>query len=399
MKILVVNHYAVPANRGGGTRHTDLATAWSRAGHEVTILASNFNHFDGAHGGRLPKRTVVANGVLLRSLWTPGYAGNGIRRILDMAFFGLVVGVTTLGRPKPDVIVGSSPHPFAAAAAYLVAKVRRVPFVFEVRDLWPRTLVDLGGLGADSLVTRLLYRLEGMLVRRSDATVGIPPAMSDYLTERSLRPRRYVHIPNGSQTYVEPAPDQSLLDRYGLESGGYFAYAGTLGKANGVQFLVDAIASVSGPALLLIMGDGPERSALEGRARSVAPGRVVFTGQLAKADALRLLSQAMATVFHLVDAPVFAYGLSPNKLIDYLAIGRPIVYAGPRVANPPTASGSAIDATSGDVASVTTALGRVAAMTEEARLRHGRQGREYAAAHHSMDALSERYLRLFEEIR
>jgi glycosyltransferase involved in cell wall biosynthesis len=274
-----------------------------------------------------------------------------------------------------------------------------VPFVFEVRDLWPRTLVDLGGLPADALVTRWLYRLEGMLVRKSEATVGIPPAMSDYLTERSLRPRRYMHIPNGSQAYVQPAPDQGLLDRYRLERGGYFAYAGTLGKANGVQFLVDAVATVPGAPVLLIMGDGPERTALEERAQSVAPGRVVFTGQLAKADALSLLSQAMSTVFHLVDAPVFAYGLSPNKLIDYLAIGRPIVYAGPRVANPATASGSVIEATSGDAASVARAFEQIAAMSEEERLRRGQLGSEYAAAHHSMDALSGRYLSLFEEIR
>ena len=154
-----------------------------------------------------------------------------------------------------------------------------------------------------------------------------------------------------------------------------------------------------GPAVLLIMGDGPERTALEERAKSVAPGRVVFTGQLAKADALNLLSQATATVFHLVDAPVFAYGLSPNKLIDYLAIGRPIVYAGPRVANPATASGSVIEATSGEADSVAMAFERVAAMPEAERLRRGQQGREYAAGHHSMGALSARYLSLFEEIR
>jgi glycosyltransferase involved in cell wall biosynthesis len=399
LRILVVNHYAVPANSGGGTRHTDLAVDWARAGHEVTILASNFNHFDGARAERLPANTLVARGVRLRSLWTPGYVGNGIRRMVDMAYFAVTAGLTTLRSPRPDVILGSSPHPFAAAAAFLVARIRRIPFVFEVRDLWPRTLVDLGGLRANSVVTRLLYRLESMLVRRSDATVGIPPAMAVYLLERSLRPRRYVHIPNGANDFVQPATDHGLLSRYALRGGTYFAYAGSLGKANGVQFLVDAIGLIPSSHVLLIMGDGPERAALEERAKSVAPGRVIFTGQLAKNDALMLLSQAKATVFHLVDAPVFRYGLSPNKLIDYLSIGRPIVYAGPRVANPASASGAVVEAVSGNAVSVADAFSQVAAMTEAECLLRGEQGRQYSAAHHRMDVLSARYLSLFEEIR
>lgn len=397
MKILVVNQYVVPPECGGGTRHIDLARVWSANGHEVRLVGSSFNHFAGASGARIPRQTQLGEGMVLRSLYSPGYAGNGVRRIVDMVVFALVAAIHALCRHRPDIIVGSSPQPFAAFGAFAVAKLRRVPFVFEIRDLWPQTLVDLGGMRESAWSTKALYSLERLLISKSDVVVAVPPATDQYLSEHSVPCRRLVHIPNGSATlHAEPASDESMK-RHGVSRNNYFAYAGSLGAANGVDALVEAMGHLPGDSTLLIMGDGPERARLEKVANELAPSRVLFTGQVAKGEALGMLRSSLANIFHLVDAPVFRYGLSPNKLMDYLAAGRPIVYAGPQVPNPASKSGVAIEAKPGDARSIAAALLEVTGLSADERSHLGQRGAAFSHAEHSTETLGVKYLEVFRD--
>jgi glycosyltransferase involved in cell wall biosynthesis len=405
VRILVVNHYAVPPRAGGGTRHADLARRWAQHGHAVRIIGSSFSHVTQGSGARLPSRTQLAPGVELRSLWTPGYAGNGPRRAADMAWFGVAAAATGLTAERPDVVLGSSPHPLAAAAALTAAARHRVPFVLEIRDLWPQTLVDLGGLAAHGAVTRTLYRLEAALVGRAAATVVVPPAAGTYLGERGMEVRRLVHIPNG----VDPAGDAAATTGAGtrlvaeigrLRAAGrtVLVYAGSDGMANGVDVLVRAAAAAGPVVHLVVVGDGPHRGRTEAAAAGTGAVNVTLGGQLPKADARAVVGAADAAVFHLHDAPVFRYGLSPNKLFDYLSSGRPVLYAGPAVPNPATAAGTPVVAPPGDVGAIAEAMLQLARMPATERARRGQAGREFVAAEHSLDVLAQRYLSLFEEL-
>lgn len=400
MKILIVNQYAVPSASGGGTRHVDLAACWAQTGHRVHLIASRFNHFARGPRRRLPRSTAITDGVTLRALRSPGYRGNGALRALDMVWFAVHACFATLFASRPDVILGSSPQPLATFGALVAAKLRGIPFILEIRDLWPQTLVDLGGIREEGLVARALYRLEALLVSSSHAVVGLPPATEKYLSDRGLaRPARLEHIPNGSALDEVVGASAEALSRHGVAAGGFFAYAGSLGPANGVDALIRAMGTSRTSAALLIMGDGPERDRLRDLARSTPDANVIFTGQLDKRTALSVLGSSLANVFHLVEAPVFRYGLSPNKLIDYLASGRPLVYAGPRVPNPASQSGVAVEAVPNDAGSIARALERIESMTEQERAHLGQEGRAFAVAHHRTADLAARYVRLFEDCR
>lgn len=405
MRISLVNQYAVPPDTGGGTRHVDLARRWAASGHDVEIVASSFHHFAQPRRVRTPPETRFGDSAVITSLWSPGYVGNGARRAADMAWFGVAATVHGARGPRPDVVIGSSPHPLAAWAAQLTAARHRVPFVYEVRDLWPQTLVDLGGLSADGYAASWLYRLERHLVEAAAATVVVPPAAGEYFAERGVRPRRLVHVPNGADPMGSRGPTTAagraaveLVESLQRRGRTVFVYAGSQGPVNGVDVLVWAAARAGSPVALVIVGDGPAREATEQAGRDTGAPDLHLLGQLPKPDALAVVAAGDASVFHLLDAPVFRFGLSPNKLFDYLFSGRCLLYAGPEVANPTSGAEAVVRAVPGDVGSIAAGMLTIASMAGAERERRGRAGRDSVLAAYSSDVLAARYLGLLVDV-
>ncbi|WP_155892822.1 glycosyltransferase family 4 protein [Intrasporangium chromatireducens] len=406
MRIGLINHYAVPPTTAGGTRHWDLAKAWDEAGHHVVILASSFNHFAQTTEARLAVRTPIGRRSSLLTLNSRSYEGNGIARAIGMFGFAWRVVRSRRLLAGVDVIIGSSPHPFAAVAAALVARLRGVPFVYEIRDLWPQTLIDMGAMRARSIGTRLLYRVERWTVGSARGVVYVPPRADRYLEEKGLLTPAALHAPNSAPRFDGPsgAPASRLGEVLArvqeLQKNGYrvFCYAGTIGRANGLGPVVEAFLDpkVRGQAVLVICGDGPERSGLE--ARVPHDGNVIFVGHVPKVDAFRIIHRADVALFHLLDAPVFRYGLSPNKIVDYLAIGKPILYAGPSVPNPTTGSGASLDASPGIPESIADAVQRFIEMTDEQLRDMAKRAHRHAAENYSTEAVAQKYARFLEEV-
>ena len=160
MKIWFVNHYAVPLTHVGNVRHFTLARELVKRGHDVSIVASSFIHktlSEGVSTGKNACKHENIEGVDFLWIKTPPYKGNSWKRLWNMTVFGFRfwMGKGTRGLKRPDIIIGSSPDPLAAFAAYRVARRLKVPFVFEVRDLWPQTLVDLGRISPNHPLVRI----------------------------------------------------------------------------------------------------------------------------------------------------------------------------------------------------------------------------------------------------
>ncbi|GAB3880310.1 glycosyltransferase family 4 protein [Terrabacter terrigena] len=406
MRIGLVNHYAVPPTAAGGTRHWDLASEWDLAGHEVVLLASSFNHFEQTSESKLAPRTQMGQRSALVALGGRPYEGNGIGRALGMLEFAWRVLRSRGYLSGVDVVIGSSPHPFAAVAAAMVARIRRVPFVYEVRDLWPQTLVDMGAMPPGSFMTRLLYLMERRTVRVASGLVYLPPEADRYFTEKGMELGRALHAPNSAPPFEGPKGQPAarvgevLTEVENFQRSGVrvFCYAGTIGRANGLGPVVDAFLDrrVRDRAALVVCGDGPERAGLE--ARLPRDGNVIFAGHVSKSDAFRVVDGCDVALFHLLDAPVFKYGLSPNKLVDYLSIGKPILYAGPSVPNPTTGSGATIDAVPGVTSSMVDAVDTFIQM-DEAHLRvMAAKARRHASEHYSTSAVAERYAKFLDDV-
>jgi len=403
MNIWIVNHYAIPPQQAGGTRHFVLARELIRRGHQVTVIVSSFDHATRreAHlaSGELFKLEVV-EGVPFLWLRTPPYAGNSVARIRNMAFFAYRVWRTAseVLPVKPDVIIGSSPHLFAALAAERVAARYRVPFVFEVRDLWPQTLIDLGSFSGRHPFIKLLERIERYLYRRAACVVTLLPGATTHIQEKGGDPSKVVWIPNGIDLALVPPPKPPREDKVFT-----LMYAGAHGLANGLQVVLEAAHKLeqegwADKIRFRLVGDGPEKAHLMNRAKQLKLASVVFENPVPKSGVYSLLQEADAFLMVLMDSPLFQWGVSPNKLFDFMASARPIIFNVNTQFNPVDEAGAGISIPAGDSTALATAIKRLVQLPMKDRWAMGLRGRRYVEKYHSFDRLADKLEAVLNEV-
>jgi glycosyltransferase involved in cell wall biosynthesis len=407
MRIWILNHYAMPPDQPAGTRHYDIGRVLAALGHDVTIFASSFNHFT-YREERLKSdermRVDCVDGVRFAWIRTTPYSRNGARRALNMCSYAVGVIRAQRRMARPDVVVGSSVHPAAVAAAWLIASLRRVPFVFEVRDLWPQALVDMGALKGNGVVTQLFRCAERFLYRRAKVIITLPPRAADYITRLGIPREKIVYIPNGIADYDRCAPqiDESAAElvtritEFRQKGHMVAGFVGSHVQANGVDTLVRAARVLRDRGIhditFIFVGDGPEREASRQIARSHELENVLFWGPLPKRSIPAVLEAVDVTLFSLRDISVYKYGLSCNKIFDYLASGRPTVSACAIEDTPVSASGGGICVLPESPEHVADALVTLASMGSVERRAMGECGRNWVYQHHGMTALAGRFL-------
>jgi glycosyltransferase involved in cell wall biosynthesis len=307
---------------------------------------------------------------------------------------------TTADLARPDVVVGSSVHPFAAVAGALLARRFNVPFIFEVRDLWPQTLVDMGRLRDGALVTHVLRKLERWLYRRAARTVVLLPQAWEYIVPLGIAKDRVVWIPNGVDLSLFPAAPASQAQ------DGVFTlmYFGSHGQANGLDNVLQAMAELQGMPVeqrirLRLIGDGPLKPALMAQAEALGLRNVIFEQSVPKAQIPVVAAQADAFVIAVLDLPeLYRFGISMNKLFDYLAAARPIVMASSAVNNPVAEAGAGLTVAPAQPRALAEAIAKIAATPLVERQRMGNAGREYVEQNHGFDQLGGRLAEVLDAV-
>jgi glycosyltransferase involved in cell wall biosynthesis len=391
-QVWILNHYAQEPGGAGGTRHYSLAKHLLAHGWKASVIAAsvelNTGHQRLANNER--QRITDFDGVTFLWVRTPQYEGNSGGRMKNMLVYAFRVLMSSVTRDldRPDVIVGSSVHPFAAWSGAIVARRFRVPFVFEVRDLWPQTLVDMGRLRADGLVTKVLRMLEKWLYRRADRIVVLLPKAADYIVPLGVPADKIVWISNGVELAGYPQPSQPpMRDVFTL------MYFGAHGQANGLDCLLKAMAelkkmSAMAHVRLRMIGGGPLKPYLLDLARDLGLDNVEFGAPVPKQDIPALAAEADGFVFNLIDAPVFKFGISSNKLFDFLAAARPIVFCCDASNNPVEEAGAGITVPPGDPVALAKAIASLVALPADQRAAMGRAGRMYVEENHDFRILA-----------
>lgn len=333
MHVYWVNQYAVPPDQPGGTRHFDFATELQRRGHTVRIVASDLNLATREYSRRrgptdLKQRDEDIDGVRFTWLTAGGYRGNNWRRVASMMVFGLATFQHLLRVPKgrSTVFIGSSPHLFAALGAYLGARVRRVPFVFEVRDLWPESYSEVSGRDNGPEVS-MLQAIADLLYKRSDAIIVLAGSNVDRICERGVKRSKIVCIPNGVDLDAFSEDDHGI--DLSTEGAFTFVYAGAHGPANDLETVVLAAHELQARGRqdirVVLLGDGATKQTLQRQAAELQLTNLRFVDPVSKADVAGTLRTADAGLMILAPVDLFTYGVSPNKLFDYLGAGIPVL--------------------------------------------------------------------------
>jgi glycosyltransferase involved in cell wall biosynthesis len=385
--VWIVNHYAQEPGGTGGTRHFALARHLSRHGWRAILIGSSIEHATGRQRLNADEKFRRESHEGVEFLWLRGapYAGNGGARIGGMLRFALAAirGTALAALPPPDAVIGSSVHPFAAWAAARLARRHRVPFLFEVRDLWPETLIEMGRLSRRSPVAALLYELEARLCRDATRILYLPPGAAAYFEQRGVPRDRLVALPNGVDLagYPNPAPR--------AENGRFTAiYLGAHGQANALETVIRA-AALAPEVDFRLIGDGPLKVALQALAQSAGATNIAFEPPVAKPAVPAVLADADALVLSVRDLPgLYRYGISMNKLYDYLAAARPIVLASGALNDPVAEAGAGISVPPEDPGAMAEAIRQLAAMPAGQRRDMGLAGRRYVEARHSYERLA-----------
>lgn len=403
--VWIVNHYAGVPSKGGGGRHFALAQRAAIAGWNPTLFLASTKHPGGQQllSGFARRKIVSEGGV--RSVWvrTNGYGYSKVLRVLGMGAFtlNLLLPGMTRGLERPDIVVGSTVHPLAAWAGWRLARRYRVPFVFEIRDVWPETLIDYGALSENSMATRLLRNRLAQLARSASAVIAPLPYVDLWLNEVGLPDSRFVWIPNSVEFTEETMPEvPSRVDQNQFT----LMYLGSHGNANALHTLLDAfdLACRERPDLelrLRLVGDGPAKPKLQDQARALSSGRKIwFEDQIPRHEVTERAREADCLIATLADKPVYKYGASLNKLFTYLNAARPIIWAANAPNNPIRDANAGICVPSDDVPKLAAAIVEMADSDHARRKEFARNGWEHVREHYSFDVLGSRFTDLLDDL-
>jgi glycosyltransferase involved in cell wall biosynthesis len=331
VRILVFTQFFPPEVGATQTRLHAFAQGLAERGHEVEVVCEVPNHPQGVvHEGFRGRAVVLrkAGGFRVRHVWVATSRQKNTRTRL--AFYGSYAAAASIvgsALRRPDVIFGSSPPLPVAAAAALVAKRFRAPWVMDVRDLWPDAAVALGEVSNQRLLA-LAEQLERWLYEEAAAIVAVTEPFRQLIGQKTSTPGKISLIPNGTTPlWVDAArlePDRRSL---GLPGEPFlWTYAGNVGPAQALEAAVDAAGALGPDFRLVVLGEGPSLSELKARAEVVAPGSVIFRGQVPPEEAVRYVRASDALLVPLSDHPILRTFV-PSKLFDFCATGRPVIVA------------------------------------------------------------------------
>ncbi|WP_434563084.1 glycosyltransferase family 4 protein [Pseudomonas sp. R1-6] len=404
MNIWYINPYAGGPGVGRYWRSFYLASAWKAKGHSVEVIAPSYHHLMDDSTGRLGCQ--VLEGVSYNFVRCPRYKGNGLARFFSMVCFGflLLFSLLRLGlKKRPDIIVYSSAHPFGYPAAFFCAKLFRCKISFEVRDIWPLSLIEVAGFSKLHPVVIWLSLIEKFAYFSADSVISLLPGAKQHMVSRGMNPTKFRYVPNGfsfDDVYSANESNSSKLldDLARLKSQGEFIffYAGALGEPNAMHLFLDALCflNVTGetPVKFIIVGKGEQGPALSERCRQLGYDFVVFYPQVDKREIRQALHLVNAGFFVMHDLPIYRFGVSLNKLYDYMAAGIPVVASYNACNDPVEQSGCGFSVVPGQAEHLANAFKKMMLLDESVLIEMGAKGRLFLEKNFEYAGLAQRIL-------
>ena len=412
MKILYVSQYFPPEMGAPAARAAELAHHWAEAGHDVSVLTGFPNHPTGvvppewrSRLRRLVYREEVDKVNVFRTWLWPLPNRKAHERMRNYVSFFLSAALRGMTIPRPDVIVATSPQLLVALAGWWIAFARQIPFVFEVRDLWPESLAAVGAGNEDSLLYHALAAVAKFLYQRAETIVVVTPAFKEHLIRRWRVPAEKIAIvENGVETDLftpaSPPANAALRQQLGAEDKFLVCYVGTMGMAHGLETLLDAAAQLqheSPEVQFLLVGEGAEKQRIKALAESRALSNVTFLDQQPRERIPAFISASDACLVLLKKTDVFKTVI-PTKMLEFMSCARPVILGVDGQARQIVEeAGAGLVIEPENSVALVQAVKQLAA-NRDLGISLGKNGREYIVQHFSRGRTAEKYIRTLQAV-
>ncbi|WP_270542610.1 glycosyltransferase family 4 protein [Butyricimonas paravirosa] len=400
MNILLIDHYAGNPELGMEFRPYYLAKEWVNQGHQVLLIGATYSHLR----KRQPQEGMQkVNGINYYWIKTNVYRGNGIGRIISMFVFvfKLMFGLKRIYDSfKPNMVIASSTYPLDIYPARKIAQHYKAKLIYEVHDLWPLSPMELGGYSKWHPFIVLMQRAENFAYKYSDQVVSLLPNALDHMKKHGLADGKFIYIPNGfDRAEWENNEENKYCQHHNflkeLRNSGkkILGYVGGHSKSNALDFLLDAMKLINDEDIVCVLvGDGQEKMRLVQRTKREKISNVVFLDSVFKNEIPSLLADMDVLYIGWENNPLYRFGISPNKLIDYMLSGKPILHS-VNAANDWVAElDCGVSVPAENPKAIVQGVEYLFSLNKDILLAKGGRGNEYAMKHFDYSILAKKFI-------
>ncbi|MFA6924330.1 MAG: glycosyltransferase family 4 protein [Bacteroidales bacterium] len=407
MRILLINHYAGSSKLGMEYRPYYLAKEWVKNGHDVTIIASSFSHVRSVQPEvKSNFETQNIDGIKYIWLKTKAYQGNSIKRFFNILefVFKLFFKSSYIAKTfKPDVVIASSTYPLDIYPAYRIAKKAKAKLVYEIHDLWPLSPMEIGGYSKRHPLIILMQAAEKFCYKKSDLVISILPKTLEHCVSHGLEPTKWHHIPNGislerSENQQEiPIQQKNILEQIRIAHKYIIGYTGSIGSANAVKdFILAAYLLKNENVAFVVIGKGAEKENLEKLKNENNLRNVYFIEPVPKKSILKVLNILDFLFIGLKKQNLFRFGVSPNKLFDYMLSGKPIIQAIDAGNDIVSEAKCGFTIEPENPQAIAGAIRKIIALPQNEIIEMGKNGKDYVIQNHDYKIIANKFLEIIK---
>lgn len=404
-RVWIINQFANLPSGSSGTRHYSLAIYLKDKNWLASIISGSIEHNTGIQ--RLNNKNNIKFEVFneINFLWlklSSHKLGSLKSRAINMIYFSIKLIFLRADRflDKPNLIIGSSPNPFAALASYFLSKRYKVPFIYEVRDLWPKTLFEMNVINSSGIIFKILDLIDTFLAKKSSKIIVLMPGAKDFYKEKGISENKVVWISNGVE-YKE----KILKNKIKKKKFFMLTYMGSLGPANSIEtilhamFYVNKIIKNKTLIHLKIFGSGAREKKLTELSNKLRLENISFEKPVPKYKVHKILSASDALILAMNNLPgLYKYGVSFNKIFDYLLSARPVLIASCAKFDIIKSSSSGLISNAGNHIMLGKNIIKMTNLTETEKNKFGTNGRNYVLANFLYKDLSEKLVKVLNDV-
>ncbi|MCT8351844.1 MULTISPECIES: glycosyltransferase family 4 protein [Photorhabdus] len=383
-----------------------LGQEWVKSGHNITLLAASYSHVRTKQPKLIDNKKTTENINGLEYIWypTPNYNGNGLSRVKNIFSFLRQIWLDShnlVKKYRPDVVIASSTYPMDIWVAKRLAKKANAKLVFELHDLWPLSPIELGGMSPKHPFIQLCQLAENAAYKYADIVISMLPNVQEHTKAHGLDLNKLHIIPNGvvvEDWINQPTPLNSSLEKLIVteKNKGHkiVCYSGAHGRPNALEKLLKTASLLHDqPMTFLLVGTGLEKDNLIEESKLLGINNIIFFDPIPKTQIPTLLNKIDIAYIGLQKQSLFRFGISPNKLIDYMMAGKPILCAIDAGNDPVSDVNCGITIKSDKPEEIAQALLKLSELSTDELNQMGQKGKIYALENHAYSVLADNFIK------